>query len=102
MPDDEIFDFTDSRFLSPPVANQRNFPEIAVVTDVNGESFVTPTPLLGSPPPRSSHSPTPQPIFQLTSEPDSVTHSPFRYIWFTFYRRGIKSYVSLLLNNTEF
>ena len=71
MPDEEIFDFTDSRFLHPPVANQRNFPEVAVV-DIGGETFVTPAPLLSSSPGDqvSRHRPTPQPIFQL---PESVT-----------------------------
>ena len=28
MPDEEIFDFTDSRFLHPPADNIRNFPEV--------------------------------------------------------------------------
>ena len=78
MPDEEIFDFTDSRFLNPPAENQRNFPEVAVVT-VRGEAFVTPAPLMSSP---SSPDPvqtvthhllrkprpTPQPIFQLPVE----------------------------------
>ena len=73
MPDEEIFDFTDSRFLHPPVANQRNFPEVAVV-DIGGETFVTPAPLLSSAGGHndhvSRHRPTPQPIFQL---PETVT-----------------------------
>ena len=86
MPDEEIFDFTDSRFLNPPVENQRNFPEVAVVT-VRGESFVTPAPLLLSPSspapvktvthrPRKQR-PTPQPIFQLP-EQFPVKHVPHR------------------------
>ena len=72
MPDEDIFDFTDSRFLNPPRENIRNHPTVEVM-EVAGQRFVTPSP---HPPPRpplpaaqSSHPPrrrpTPQPIFQL-------------------------------------
>ena len=43
MPDEEIFDFTDSRFLRPPTDNQRNHPGVAVVR-LQGRTFVTPAP----------------------------------------------------------
>ena len=56
MPDEEIFDFTDSRFLNPPRENRRNHPEVKVI-DVMREKFLAP-----SQPPRRL--PTPQPIFQ--------------------------------------
>ena len=70
MLDEEIFDFTDSRFLNPPRENVRNHPTVEVM-EVEGQRFVAPSP--PHPPPTSdpeySHPPrrrpTPQPIFQL-------------------------------------
>ena len=70
MSDEEIFDFTDSRFLNPPRENIRNHPTVKVM-EVEGQRFVTPSP----PSPEYSHPPrrrpTPQPIFQL---PDSFVN----------------------------
>ena len=77
MSDDEIFDFTDSRFLHPPAENIRNYPHVALIS-LGGQTYVTPAPVQLSPSTpaetvthRSSllHSrrptPTPQPIFKL-------------------------------------
>ena len=72
MPDEDIFDFTDSRFLNPPRENIRNHPTVEVM-EVEGHRFVTPSPPPPARPPRPaaqySHPPgrrpTPQPIFQL-------------------------------------
>ena len=101
MPDEEIFDFTDSRFLSPPVANQRNFPEVAVV-NIGGEAFVTPAPLLSpSPAPLLSsspgdqvtrHTPTPQPIFQL---PETVSSDMSDYPDYQDYSDNNNDYLSI-------
>ena len=65
MSDEEIFDFTDSRFLNPPRENIRNHPTVKVM-EVEGQRFVTPSPPLNpeySHPPRRR--PAPQPIFKL-------------------------------------
>ena len=73
MPDEEIFDFTDSRSLHPPADNIRNFPEVALI-NIGGQTYVTPAPVqVSSPSPIVSPSPgtarplhpTPQPIFKL-------------------------------------
>lgn len=68
MPDEDIFDFTDSRFLNPPRENIRNHPTVEVM-EVEGHRFVTPSPPPPLPAAQYSHPPgrrpTPQPIFQL-------------------------------------
>ena len=68
MPDEEIFDFTDSRFLNPPRENVRNHPTVEVI-EVEGQRFATPSPPHPPPLPALQNSPhrrpTPQPIFQL-------------------------------------
>ena len=73
-PDEEIFDFTDSRFLNPPRENVRNHPEVNLI-ELRG--VVTPAPPISytqprfqplarpSPAPAPRPRPTPQPIFQL-------------------------------------
>ena len=85
MSDDEIFDFTDSRFLHPPAENIRNYPHVALIS-LGGQTYVTPAPVQLSPSTpaetvthRSSllhprrPTPTPQPIFKL---PEPELHLP--------------------------
>ena len=84
MPDEEIFDFTDSRFLQPPEVkshvvlieelfsisqeNMKNFPEVNLVS-LGGQTFVTPAPMDRESPRSPGHT---------MSAPETASHSPRR------------------------
>ena len=91
MPDEDIFDFTDSRFLNPPRENIRNHPTVEV-TEVEGHRFVTPSPPPPAPPPVAPRGgPTPQPIFQLPENFINDISAAQRY---PSYRKTIPPFVN--------
>ena len=90
MPDEEIFDFTDSRFLQPPEVkshvvlieelfsisqeNMKNFPEVNLVS-LGGQTFVTPAPMDRESPRSPAH---PMSAHHAMSAPETASHSPRR------------------------
>ena len=91
MPDEEIFDFTDSRFLQPPEVkshvvliielllsisqeNMKNFPEVNLVR-LGGQTFVTPAPMDRESPRSPAHPMSPH---HPMSAPETASHPPRR------------------------